>query len=292
MRPLAHANPSNRTFGAGGPGWRRVRDSAPMTNDDVRLRREPPRFRTVEVRAVEPVGARLLRVTFAGAELVGLRAELPAASLRLLLPRERGGPVVVPDWNGNEFRFADGTRPPIRTLTPWRVDPDTGVIDVGIVLHPGGALSDWAAAAGPGAPAAIAGFGRGETVDPDAPGYLIAGDETAIPAITQLAVAIPETVPLEVHVEIAAPDGRVALPTRTYRRCEWHERPAGAAPGSALVEAVRAASIAPGTRVWAAGEAAAMQRIRKICFEERETPRPHTTIRGYWKHGRAGDAPA
>jgi NADPH-dependent ferric siderophore reductase len=41
--------------------------------------------------------------------------------------------------------------------------------------------------------------------------------------------------------------------------------------------------------VWAAGEAAAMQRIRRHLFDEREIPRPRTWIRGYWKHGRAGD---
>jgi NADPH-dependent ferric siderophore reductase len=40
--------------------------------------------------------------------------------------------------------------------------------------------------------------------------------------------------------------------------------------------------------VWAAGEAAAMQRLRKHLFEERDIPRARTTIRGYWKHGRAG----
>jgi NADPH-dependent ferric siderophore reductase len=38
--------------------------------------------------------------------------------------------------------------------------------------------------------------------------------------------------------------------------------------------------------VWAAGEAAAMQRIRKHLFDERNAPRDHTTVRGYWKHGR------
>ena len=42
------------------------------------------------------------------------------------------------------------------------------------------------------------------------------------------------------------------------------------------------------TRVWAAGEAAAMQRIRRHLFEARDVPRPRTTIRGYWKFGRAG----
>jgi NADPH-dependent ferric siderophore reductase len=44
--------------------------------------------------------------------------------------------------------------------------------------------------------------------------------------------------------------------------------------------------------VWAAGEAAAMQRIRRHLFDEREVPRAQATVRGYWKHGRRGDASA
>jgi NADPH-dependent ferric siderophore reductase len=31
-----------------------------------------------------------------------------------------------------------------------------------------------------------------------------------------------------------------------------------------------------------------MQRIRRHLFDERGVPRPDTTVRGYWKHGRAG----
>jgi NADPH-dependent ferric siderophore reductase len=41
--------------------------------------------------------------------------------------------------------------------------------------------------------------------------------------------------------------------------------------------------------LWVAGEAAAMQRIRRHLFENRGLPRAHTWVRGYWKHGRSGD---
>jgi NADPH-dependent ferric siderophore reductase len=52
---------------------------------------------------------------------------------------------------------------------------------------------------------------------------------------------------------------------------------------------VRDALLGAEARVWAAGEAAAMQRIRRHLFEERELPRRHAVVRGYWKAGRAGD---
>ena len=63
----------------------------------------------------------------------------------------------------------------------------------------------------------------------------------------------------------------------------------GAAPGEALVDAVRGATFHDGARIWVAGEAAAVQRIRRYLFEERSIPRTLATVRGYWKHGRAGD---
>jgi NADPH-dependent ferric siderophore reductase len=39
--------------------------------------------------------------------------------------------------------------------------------------------------------------------------------------------------------------------------------------------------------VWVAGEAAAVQRIRKHLFEERGVARGTAVVRGYWKRGRS-----
>ena len=89
-----------------------------------RLRREPPAFRPVEVRRVERVSPRMVRVTVSGPELAGFTVEQPAASVRVLLPSSGAADVVVPSWNGNEFLLPDGRRPTIRTFTPWRVDPE------------------------------------------------------------------------------------------------------------------------------------------------------------------------
>jgi NADPH-dependent ferric siderophore reductase len=73
-------------------------------------------------------------------------------------------------------------------------------------------------------------------------------------------------------------------------RVEWHRLSTGGTPGDAVVAAVTAADLAPGTRVWAAGEAAAVQRIRRNLFEDRGLARTQASVRGYWKHGRSGDA--
>jgi NADPH-dependent ferric siderophore reductase len=231
----------------------------------------------------------MVRVTLAGAELAGVTVDQPAASVRVLLPSPGAPELVVPTWNGNEFRLPDGRRPTIRTFTPWRVDPDALELDVGIVVHGGGVASDWAVSADSGAAAAVSGPGRGYTVDVDAPAYLVAGDETAVPAITQVLEALPHETLVHVHVEVAGADARLALPAHPSATVEWHDLPPGASPGDALAAAVRDVDLAADTRVWAAGEAAAVQRIRRHLFADRGIPRAQTSVRGYWKHGRAGD---
>jgi NADPH-dependent ferric siderophore reductase len=231
----------------------------------------------------------MVRVTVAGPELAGLTVEQPAASVRMLLPSIGSDELVVPQWDGNEFLLPDGRRPAIRTFTPWRVDADELELDVGIVVHGGGVASRWVQSARPGDPAAISGPGRGYAVDRDAPAYLVAGDETALPAITQVLDAVPAGTPVEVRVEIADGDARLELPEHAQASVEWRVNPPGSAPGDALGAAVRDVDLATGTRVWVAGEAASVQRIRRHLFEERGIPRAQTAVRGYWKHGRAGD---
>jgi NADPH-dependent ferric siderophore reductase len=260
------------------------RGSLPLTP----MRREPPSFREVEVRTAERLTPWMVRVTLAGPELEGFTFDEPAASVRLLLPPAPGAELVRPVWNGNEFLLPDGTRPIIRTLTPLRNDRGAGTLDVEIVVHGAGPASQWATSVEPGAVAAVSGPGRGYTVDASAGAFLIAGDETALPAIAQLLPLLPPSATIAVHVEVAHTDARLPLPHHPRATVNWHDAPADAHPDTALVDAVLGAEVDGETRVWIAGEAASMQRIRRNLFTDRTLARTNTTIRGYWKHGRAG----
>ena len=255
----------------------------------VRVRREPPAFRKVAVLGVTPLTPRMVRVTVGGAELEGLVVEQPAASVRLLVPSPGASELVMPTWNGNEFLLEDGSRPAIRTLTPLRLDPQRHQLDLEIVVHEGGTASAWALEAKAGDGVAISGPGRGYPVDPEAQGFLLGGDESAIPAISQLLEELPQDKPISVLVEVAAPEARLELPKHPGATVEWLDLPGGAPPGDALVKAVAEADLPEGHRVWAAGEAAAMQRIRKHLLDDLQLPRSATWVRGYWKTGRAGD---
>jgi NADPH-dependent ferric siderophore reductase len=293
----------------------------------------------MQVRRVETLSPRMIRVTFSGPDLDGMSVAQPAASVRLLLPSPGNPDLVTPTWNGNEFLLPDGRRPTIRTLTPGPVEagdlttgdlttgdltpgpvetgdlatgdlatgdlrsgdlrsghPEPGSpkprepeLEVQIVVHDGGVASAWAESAEPGDAAAVSGPGRGYTVERDAPAYLLAGDESAIPAIGQLLEALPAEKPVQVHIEVSHPDARLALPAHPCATVAWVDLPPGAPPGDALVAAVKDADLVAATCVWVAGEAAAVQRIRRHLFGDRGLPRGQASVRGYWKHGRSGD---
>ncbi len=238
---------------------------------------------------VEPVTPRLRRVTLRGAALAGFTADEPAASVRLLLPAPGTSELVIPTWRGNEFLLPDDTKPVIRTFTPRAFDPERLELDLDVVIHGHGIASEWAATVRPGAPGAISGPGRGYTADHTATSFVIAGDESAIPAIMQVIPALPAHAHASIFIEIAHPDARMTITTRSTAVATWLDLPADASPGEMLVRALRSAPPAVQSRVWAAGEASAMQRIRRFCFDEVGIPRSNCTIRGYWKHGRGGE---
>jgi NADPH-dependent ferric siderophore reductase len=256
----------------------------------VRIRREPPPLRRVAVRRVEARSPRLRRVTLGGDGLAGFEPGLPGGSVRLLLPptSRSTSELVLPTWNGNEYRYDDGTRPPIRTLTPLRFSPGDAELDIEVVLHGSGPLSAWAANAAPGVPAAVSGPGRGYEVDVDARSFVLAGDESALPALGLLVEAMPPEADVQVIVEVADASARIAFPDRPGLTVRWHEQADGGVPGEAMADAVIATPLDGDGRIWAAGEAAAMQRIRRHLFETVGMPRRRAVVRGYWKHGRAG----
>ncbi|MGI9584018.1 MAG: siderophore-interacting protein [Acidimicrobiia bacterium] len=245
-----------------------------------RVRKEPPPFRRASVVATESVSPWMTRVVVSGKQLEGFSIESPASSVRLLLPTETD--LEIPTWAGNEFLLADGSRPTIRTLTPRRFDSDRLELALDIVHHNGGVLTPWAQAARAGkAPdVAISGPGRGQTIDADASGFVLIGDETAIPAICQLLESLPR-VPIQTFVAIRHEDGRVDLHRSADER--WPVVESSRDLGDIAVRHLASTNLTEGTHIWAAGEAASMQKIRKHLFTDREFPRNHTTIRGYWK---------
>ena len=251
-----------------------------------RVRREPPRFRRVAVRSKQHLSERMLRVVLGGDELAGFGIESPASSVRLLLPRPGHDQIEMPTWTGNHFELATGDRAPIRTFTPRAFDAEQLELALDVVLHDCGAATDWARGAAIGDEVAISGPGRSETLDPTARSFLLAGDESAIPAISQLLESIGHDCTVAVHIEITHPRARFDLPEHPSATITWHAATRGTAPGDAFATAVERLDELPDA-IWVAGEAATVQRLRTHLFDERGRTRKSITARGYWKLGRS-----
>ena len=250
------------------------------------LRREPPAFRRVQVRSLEPLSPRMTRVVLGGDELDGFVIPAPASSVRMLLPPPGLDTLEMPTWTGNQFELHDGERAPIRTFTPRYFDSARRELTLDIVVHEHGTATDWVKGAAIGDEVAISGPGRSEELDSGARSFLLVGDESALPAIGQLLEMIPSDRTVDVHVEVADPSARFELPTHPLATVTWNDAPADEAPGTAMIAAlIDTDELADA--VWVAGEAAAVQRIRTHLSDERGRSRSTVTARGYWKHGRS-----
>ena len=197
--------------------------------------------------------------------------------------------------------FADlppDKQPSVRTMTVRRVDAAAGEIAVDIVVHgEHGTAGPWAIAAQPGQPIYLMGPGGAYAPDPAADWHLLAGDESALPAIAAALEALPANAIGKVFLEVAGPDDEIPLTAPESVEVNWvyrggradlvpEDRAGDHAP---LIEAVKTAEWLPGqVHVFIHGEAQAiMHNLRPYIRTERGVDaRWASSISGYWRRGR------
>jgi NADPH-dependent ferric siderophore reductase len=228
---------------------------------DVRV---PPHFRTLSVVAARTLTPCMRRLTFAGENL----ARFDAADLhcKLLIPSpdslEPGWPTLGRDgllaWPGG------AARPAMRTYTIRRIDVPAGRIEIDFVLHAdGGPGGTFAARAQPGDVVGMLGPG-GRGAEP-ADWTLLAGDETALPAMARILEAMPRTARGVALIEVADAAERQVIEAPDGVAVRWLLRDGHAAGStSRLREAVVAQALpADGTVfAWAGAEFHTAQAIR------------------------------
>ena len=233
-----------------------------------------PRY-AVEVRRVHRLSPHMVRVTFGGEALRSFEWNGPAAHIKLIFGPAEPEPGAA--------------RPTMRTYTPRRFDPRGPELDVDFVIHGEGPASSWAAQASAGQALTVAGPGRSYVIDARAPWYVLAGDESAIPAIGTILEALPAHVPASALIEVgdrAEEHPLTALP-RPHTSVRWLTRGREASvPGAVLEQAVRELNVPPGDgRIYIACEADAMRRIRRYLLQERALAKTQLVTRGYWRLG-------
>ncbi|MFD6101005.1 siderophore-interacting protein [Nocardiopsis flavescens] len=256
-------------------------------------RRERPKV-TVHVgrvEAVEQLTPHMVRVVFGGEGLDAFStAGYTDSYVKLLFPPPAEGDPEPYDMQAVRDSLPREEWPVTRTYTVRAFDPRTRRLTVDFVVHgDAGLAGPWAAAARPGDTLRMFGPGGGYSPDPEADMHLLAGDESALPAIAAAVERLPEGRPAHVFVEVAGPEEEQKLDAHALVRVHWLHR--GDRPvGAPLTEAVRALELPEGrVQVFVHGEAGFVRDLRRLLRVERGLPKEDLSISGYWRLGRNED---
>ncbi|TFV66963.1 UNVERIFIED_ORG: siderophore-interacting protein [Bacillus sp. AZ43] len=256
----------------------------------------PPRRKRVprvaEVVRTSQLSPHMVRVVLGGDGLAGFPAgEFTDHYVKLqFVPA--GAPYGVP-FDGDEVRAEQPRElwPVTRTYTVRRWDADAGELTIDFVHHGDeGVAGPWAASARPGDRIQLMGPGGAYAPSPAADWHLLAGDESALPAIAATLERLPAGAPARVVVEVAdAAEEQADLVVGDGVDLVWVHR-GHAAPGEQLVEAVRSVPLPAGTgHVFVHGEAGAVRELRRYLKAERGLAPEFTSISGYWRRGDTED---
>ena len=240
-----------------------------------------PRVGTV-VRT-EQLTPHLVRVVLGGDGLAGFAAgEFTDHYVKLQFPPV-GAPYGAPfDAEAVQAEQPQEWWPVTRTYTVRAWDPAAAELTIDFVVHGDeGVAGPWAAGAQPGERLQFAGPGGAYAPSVDADWHLLAGDDSALPAIAAALPRLPADRPAHVFVEVAGGADEQDLPGVVW--VHRGDRPVG----SALTAAVLAAELPDGVpHVFVHGEAGFVRELRRAVRARYEVPRELLSVSGYWRTGR------
>lgn len=259
------------------------------------------RFFELEVARVRRVSPSVQRVTFAAARPGGLDTFDSGGydqRFKLFFARAGQDRARVPVEQGENWYAAWRTMDPeqrayMRTYTVRRQQRESGELEVDFAVHatPGPAAT-WALGARAGdrltalGPALADNAGIDFRPPPDTDWILLAGDETALPALSGILEQLGPGHVVRAWIEIAHSEDVQVLPTDADAEITWLVR--GSGPGQ--VQALGGARLPAGTPyAWLAGEAARVRELRRHLVgggrDGRSFERRRVAFTGYWRRG-------
>lgn len=257
----------------------------------VKLRMHPLVPRLLRVVDLQTLAPAMRRIVLSGDDLAQPFPYEPLTvsdHVKVVFPEIESGEIHLPTVADDRLVMPQGRpRPIFRDYTVRSYAAAARRLTLDFVLHDHGVAGRWAQTAALGDPLGVLGP-RGSHLYPgDFDNYLIAGDETALPAMARWIEELPSEARAEVFISVANLGERVALAQRPGINVTYLDR---SAHGRAvLMEAVQNYARPAGELfVWVAGEAAAIKPIRRHVREVLDIPAEHVDIDGYWKQGTAG----
>ncbi|MEF2551627.1 siderophore-interacting protein [Aurantimonas sp. A2-1-M11] len=245
---------------------------------------ELPQFREMQVVDSWQVTRKMRRVRLVGHDLERFRSG--GLHVQLLIPPKGRAPVWpnavpsgIPAWPEGEDRLT------LRTYTMRRLDPGAGCVDIDVVLHDGDSPgSDWARAATAGDPVGMMGPGGGGVLP--AARMLLAGDETALPAIARMLEELPAEATGTAIIEIADAAEIQSLDHPAGFDLIWLDRRGRAAGTTTLLEEAVVDLDWPseaGASVWIGCEFQAFKRLRHHCRRHWGLKARDHLVVAYWR---------
>jgi len=262
---------------------------SPTTTERVARRvRHETRRRLLQVRDVSRVTPKMLRIVVEGDELEGFVSAAHDDHVKLFFPQPGQEKPVLPTPSPNGLVYPEGAlKPAARDYTPRRYDAVAKTLAIDFVLHGDGPAAAWAAQARPGQFLGVGGPRGSFIVPDDFDWYLLAGDETALPAIGRRLEELPAGTRALIVVEVADAGEEQHFDTRARFETHWLHRDGGA-PGdrSLLPAAIAGLKLPPGDGyAWVAAEAATAKALRRHLVEERGLKKDRVKAAAYWKRG-------
>ncbi|MEU6588969.1 siderophore-interacting protein [Streptomyces sp. NPDC046881] len=251
--------------------------------------RKPRKPHTAQVMRTERLTPHMQRVVLGGEGLAGFAADTCTDHYVKLLFGADGVTYPEPfDLERIRAEFPREQWPVTRTYTVRAWDPGRRELTLDFVVHGDeGLAGPWAVRAQPGDTVRFMGPGGAYAPDPEADWHLLAGDESALPAIARALETLPAGARAHAFVEVSGPEEEQKIDTEVP--VVWLHR--GDRPvGEALVEAVRGLEFPAGRmHAFVHGEAGFVKELRRLLRVEREIPREDLSISGYWRLGHNED---
>ena len=181
-------------------------------------------------------------------------------------------------------------QPVTRTYTLRRADPEDQELTIDFVVHGDqGIAAPWAAQAEPGDLLTMSGAGGAYRPDPASDWHLLAGDESALPAICSALEALPGDARGVAYLETSDPGEYLDAKLPGGVEVVWLHRPHPGRQPRLLADALLAGSWLPGRAdVFAHGERESMKAVR-AALKSRLGDGDQLSLSGYWASGRTED---
>jgi NADPH-dependent ferric siderophore reductase len=251
--------------------------------------RKPRKPHSAQVVRTERLTPHMQRVILGGEGLADFAADTCTDHYVKLLFGPEGVTYPEPfDLERVRAEFPRDQWPVTRTYTVRHWDAEHRELTLDFVLHGDeGLAGPWAARVQPGETVRFMGPGGAYAPDPGADWHLLAGDESALPAIAAALESLPAGAVAHAFIEVAGPEEEQKIDSDV--EVVWLHR--GDRPvGEMLVEAVRALEFSEGRlHAFVHGEAAAVKELRALLRVEHRIPREDLSISGYWRLGHNED---